>query len=468
VITTPDETSRSARSGWLGSPSAITRRAVRAIRGVAWLASLLFLCAPIGAPPSGASTAAEPIRWPDGTDTCSFENVEGIVLVSAHCSSMAGVDTTGPFVLDTGAGFLALDADLAHRLGLQDTAAAGPIRFASRPLPRLTIGGWSRDQIQQVLIFDADVARRVTDRAVLGLLGQQLVADRIAWIDYSERRLALIPATAPRESSSDIAESRAALTPALGVDAVPIRFRLLGDGKIVVHARVSRAANARALTLIVDTGSTKTVLFADSLATLVPESRRWRAIGGVSASTLFGDSGARMTRVPWMRVADARDPQDAGRGPTAAELEDADVAVLGGEIERVLAADIGEPVHGLLGYSFLRHYRVAIDFPRRVLWLDPRVDDADERAYEYCHVGVQIERRGAEVVVAGVLDGSPAARAGIRVDDVLATVNGAPVTSRDVIETTRALEGPPGSRVELTLRRAGVERQYRLTRKRLL
>ena len=468
----------------------------RRVRYGEWLATVLIIGVAIVtvAPPLAADSRAIrgpvsiPTSWPDGTDTCSFENVEGIVLVRAQCSSTAGVDTVGPFVLDTGAGFLALDGDLAYRLGLESHAGSDSIRFAAHPLPRLQIGRWVRDQVQPVLIFDAEVARRVTDRPVLGLVGEQLVADRIVWIDYQAGRLAFIPSTAAREPARDIADSRAALGSTLGERAAPIRFRLLGDGKIVVRASVTRSSGARPLTLILDTGSTKTVLFADSLMTLAPRSRRWKAIAGVSAPTLFGDAGARMARVPWMRIEDARDPHEAEPGaglasaattsaPSAttsvspgatAELEDTDAALLDGELERVLAADIGEPVHGLLGYSFLRHYRVAIDLPRRVLWLDPRADDADERPFEYCHVGVQLERRGAEVVVAGVLDGSPAARAGIRVGDVLVALDGILAAPRDVIETTRALEGPPGTRVMLTLRRGEVEREYRLTRKRLL
>lgn len=394
---------------------------------------------------------------------------------------MAGVDTTGPFVLDTGAGYLALDADLAQRLGLQDSASAEPIRYAARALPRLAIGRWTRDHVQPVLLFDAEVARRVTDRPVLGLLGQQLVADRVVWIDYQDEHVAFLPAKPTRDPSSEIADSRGELGAALSEHAAPIRFRLLGDGKIVVRARVTRSADARPLTLILDTGSTKTVLFADSLAARSPESRHWKAIAGVSAPTLFGDAAARMARVPWLGIEDARAPHDAAGVPAAephdthdaprvpaAEQRNSDAALLDGDLQRVLTADIGEPVHGLLGYSFLRHYHVAIDFPRRVLWLDPLPEDVEERPYEYCHVGVQLERRGAEVVVAGVLDGSPAARAGIRVEDVLVTLNGAAVAQRDVIETTRALEGAPGSHVKLTLRRGGVTREYRLTRKRLL
>jgi hypothetical protein len=447
------------------------------------------------AAPALASSAHIPVAWPEGTDTCSFENVEGIVIVRAECSTMAGVDTAGPFVLDTGAGCLALDADLAQRLGLQDSASAEPIGYAARALPRLTIGRWTRDQVQPVLLFDAEVARRVTDRPVLGLLGQQLVADRVVWIDYQDEQLAFLPAKPTRNPSSDIADSRAELGASLSEHAAPIRFRLLGDGKIVVQARVTRSADARPLTLIMDTGSTKTVLFADSLAARSPESRRWKAIAGVSAPTLFGDAAARMARVPWLRIEDARDTRDAAGAPAAgpqdahdapgapaaahqdtrnapntpvAEQRDGDAALLDGELQKVLTADIGEPVHGLLGYSFLRHYHVAIDFPRRVLWLDPLPEDVEERPYEYCHVGIQLERRGAEMVVAGVLDGSPAARAGIRVEDVLVTLEGDAVAQRDVIETTRALEGAPGSHVTLTLRRGGVTREYRLTRKKLL
>jgi predicted aspartyl protease len=486
----------------------LASRALAAVFAALTLAPLFAAMVFAGPPPSASSALTRlqspAITWPSGTDTCSFENVEGIVIVRAECSTMAGADTIGPFVLDTGAGYLALDAGLAHWLGLEDSAGADPIRYATRALPRLKIGDWTRDQVQPVLLFDADVARRVTDRPVLGLLGQQLVADRVVWIDYQDERLAFLPAEPARDASSDITDSRAALGITLDEHAAPIRFRLLGDGKVVVRGRVGRA-DARPLTLIVDTGSTKTVLFADSLAAHAPESRHWKAVAGVSAPTLFGDAAARMARVPWLRLEDARDPRDAasesagepvagerhgapanGRrdasdsgggvsapasqrdGAPIAELHDSDAALLDGQLQRILAADIGEPVHGLLGYSFLRHFHVAIDFPRRVLWLDPLPEDVDERPYEYCHVGLQLERRGADVVVAGVLDGSPAARAGIRVGDVLVSLDGDAVARRDVIETTRALEGAPGTHVTVTLRHGGVTREYRLTRKRLL
>ncbi|MFI5371782.1 MAG: PDZ domain-containing protein [Candidatus Eisenbacteria bacterium] len=399
------------------------------------------------------------------------------------------MDTLGSFVLDTGAGYLALDASLARRLDLTDSIASEPVGLADRPLARLAFGNWSQDRIQPVMTFDAGVARRVADRPVLGLLGQSLYRDRAVLIDYQGRRLAFMPSAPPGDSLADVELSRAALGDALSERAAAIRFRLLGDGKVVVRAAVD-GSEAASLTLIVDTGSSKTALFHGPLAAAAPQSRHWRTIGGVTAPTLLGDASARIARVPRLLVVDARgvsrrssgqatDGTPAGgsrgvgdaKGRTpgdAAEQRDVDAVVIDGDLERVLSADVGEPVHGLLGYSFLRHYRVTIDYPRRVLWLDPLPRETDDRPYEYCHVGLQLERRESSVVVTGVLDGSPAERAGIRVGDVLVALDDGTVAERDLIETIRSLEGPPGSRVTLTLRRGAVETRYRLTRKRLL
>ena len=41
-----------------------------------------------------------------------------------------------------------------------------------------------------------------------------------------------------------------------------------------------------------------------------------------------------------------------------------DAAVIGGDLPGLLEAAVREPVDGLLGYSFLKHFRVAMDYPR--------------------------------------------------------------------------------------------------------
>src|SRR5262247_2952873 len=66
--------------------------------------------------------AATDTTWPEGTQRIRFENLEGMVLIEMTLRGTGGRDTTGLFVLDTGAGFLALDHDLATGLGIADSA----------------------------------------------------------------------------------------------------------------------------------------------------------------------------------------------------------------------------------------------------------------------------------------------------------------------------------------------------------
>src|SRR5262245_49899424 len=64
---------------------------------------------PSSTPRSTSSRPAPPpdqIRWPEGTTRVPFEDVEGVSLLEATATGVSGRDTTGAFVLDTGAGFI--------------------------------------------------------------------------------------------------------------------------------------------------------------------------------------------------------------------------------------------------------------------------------------------------------------------------------------------------------------------------
>ena len=144
-----------------------------------------------------------------------------------------------------------------------------------------------------------------------------------------------------------------------------------------------------------------------------------------------------------------------------------DAAVLGGGLPG-LEAVVGGPVDGLLGYSFLKHFRVALDYPRELLWLDPNQGGVPDRAEEYCQPGVQLETVGGSVRVTAVAAGSPAARAGVRAGDELVELDGEPVAGRDLVTVARSLEGRPGSWVSLRLRRGPREWIRRVARACLL
>ena len=244
--------------------------------------------------------------------------------------------------------------------------------------------------------------------------------------------------------------------------AVPVRFTLVGDGKILVHGALSDPRPPHysgRLNLLVDTGATKCVLFEDALAPRVSHADAWPALRGLSAPTLIGAAEARIVRVPVIEL-------EAAGGPL--RLKDVDAGVIRSELGQVLSRVTHETIHGLVGYSFLKRFRVVVDYPHRVLWLDPIPGYRDDRPLEYCHVGLQLERQAGAVIVTGVATDSPAARAGIARGDEVVALEGTAARSLDLITLTRRMEGEPGSTLTLVIRRGGVEHTYRLVRRRLL
>jgi len=111
---------------------------------------------------------------------------------------------------------------------------------------------------------------------------------------------------------------------------------------------------------------------------------------------------------------------------------------------------------------------VLIDYPARVLWLDPVIEGWNDRPFEYTHVGIQIERAEEGLQVRGIAVGSPAEAAGIEKGDMLIAVDGASLEDLDLVAVTKLLEGREGTTVRLELRRGTKVQTYRLTRRRLL
>lgn len=412
-----------------------------------------------------------------------FENLEGMILFGMKLTGMSDRDTSGLFVFDTGAGYLALDLPLARHLGLADSLdRPAAVDLAPRPLPRLQLGDWTIHQVQPVLTVDAEVVRRVTDRPVLGLIGHAPLRDHAIWIDYQRGLAALVPVdskitqdserlddpTVGTRSAEGLKRSRERMNPLLSPRARAVPFRLAGDGKIVVRGRVSDPqppSRSAPLELIVDTGATKSVLFEDALAGAVRHAERWRTLRGLLAPTLIGSAEARVAMIPEVEIESVA---AEGRAGPPLRLRNVDTGVIKSELSGVLSRVTRTRIHGLIGYSFLRHFRVVIDYPERILWLDPIPGGRDDRRFEYSHVGLQLERAEGGARIAAVARGSPAERAGIVPGDHLVALDGRPAAALDLIALARAMEGPPGSAVTLVTRRGAVERTHRLVRRRLL
>lgn len=464
------------------------------------LAVAFLLFCPARDPAKASNLSRNKALWKSNATVVPFENMEGIIMVRATLRSTGGRDTTGVLVLDTGAGYVALDAAFARAIGMENDEGpptgstanneVAAIGIADRPLPRLEIGGLQFDQMSPVLTIDGSIIRQVTDRPVFGLLGARPLTAFAVVVDYRQNELGLIPISdsdahdpnmvdrlhrsgaagekGPRATDSRanrdarIQLSQSALGDAIHGGAQPIAFRLRGDDKILVSVRVANPdaeSMSDTLTLIVDTGATKTALFGVALAERAPRFERWRTLRGLTAPTLVGSAEARIARLPVIEVL---------RDSANVSTTEIDAAIIESPLAPALSADVGEPVHGLLGYSFLRRFRVVIDYPHQVLWLESIPHTKDDRLYEYTHVGLQLERRGAALSVVGVATGSPAALAGIERADELVAIDDTPAAKLDVIGASRRLEGRAGTSVVLRVRRGDAVRTLRLQRRRLL
>ncbi|WP_437675586.1 S41 family peptidase [Sorangium sp. So ce131] len=71
-------------------------------------------------------------------------------------------------------------------------------------------------------------------------------------------------------------------------------------------------------------------------------------------------------------------------------------------------------------------------------------------------VGIEVDYKDDAITVIAPIEGSPAARAGIRAGDQIIAIDGRPVRGERLDKLVKIMRGPAGSRVKLTLRRQGV------------
>ncbi|MCI0573106.1 MAG: S41 family peptidase [Myxococcaceae bacterium] len=74
---------------------------------------------------------------------------------------------------------------------------------------------------------------------------------------------------------------------------------------------------------------------------------------------------------------------------------------------------------------------------------------------EYGGLGVELAKRGEDVVVVAPIDDTPAARAGLKPGDILLEVDGVSTRGMEVPSVLQLLHGPAGKKVLLTLMREG-------------
>jgi carboxyl-terminal processing protease len=85
---------------------------------------------------------------------------------------------------------------------------------------------------------------------------------------------------------------------------------------------------------------------------------------------------------------------------------------------------------------------------------------------QYSGVGIEVSMEDEQVVVVSPFDGSPAAAAGIRSGDVIATIDGVPVNTTTLADTIGRMRGKEGTSIKIGILRQGSTEPLEFTLKR--
>ncbi|HEV3048743.1 MAG TPA: aspartyl protease family protein [Longimicrobium sp.] len=334
------------------------------------------------------------------------------------------IGESGPmtFLLDSGAGRTVLDAPVVDSLGLRVTgqgravgaSGAVPVRVVANVPVRLggvelllpTAVAFPFAELEPALGMDADA-----------VVGHELFMRYVVQIDYAAGTLRLFdPATFVAPQAPWLP-----LTVRGNAAFVPVRIDV--DG---------RTLEAR---LRLDTGSGGAVTLTAPFV---------RAHGLASGTGLT--SGA-----SWGVGGRSREVNRVLERLTLGELAlQAPTATLSQDTAGVLSGSEGD---GLLGGEVLRRFTVTLDYGRGRMYLQPnaRLDEPFRRGL--AGMGIfALPPDFRTFRLTHVDEGSPAAAAGLRADDVIEAVDGRPAGEMD-LQQLRDLFRLPGTSYTLTIRR---------------
>src|ERR1700716_3946877 len=151
--------------------------------------------------------------------------------------------------------------------------------------------------------------------------------------------------------------------------------------------------------------------------------------------------------------------------PVRADLPWQDARMLADVLERV-KHDYVNPVddHQLL-QAAIRGMVASLDPYSAFLDGDEYDEVKISSSGQYSGIGIEVSMEDDEVVVSP-FDGSPAAAAGIRSGDIIATIDGIPVKTTTLTETIGRMRGKEGTTVKIGILREGSAEPLQFTVKR--
>ena len=346
-----------------------------------------------------------------------FELLNNHVFVAAHIDGHPL-----RLLIDTG-GVNLLSTQAARRIGLESLGAMetrGPgaqsVGSGFARVERLEIGGVALER-QLLRVIDLPGFDDVEGVPVDGVLGVELFQRLVVRIDYARRELLLADPATFAASSSEASH------------ALPITFFGHFPG---IAAELDGISGQFWL----DTGNRGGVVLLEPFVEANRLAERYPLSGATTIGWgIGGPVRGRLAR--------------GGRLALGGVHVDAPVLRLPDGHGGALAI---RHVAGNIGGEILRRFVVTFDYARRVVHLAPNADAG--RPFDVDRAGLWINRHAQGAIVAAVMADGPAARAGLRVDDVIVAVEGEPASALTLDALRRRLsEWPAGRRVALESRR---------------
>jgi predicted aspartyl protease len=251
------------------------------------------------------------------------------------------VNGRGPysFVMDTGATSTVVSNELADALALprgekQDgRGAAGKMTLVESRLPSLTVGHQTLGSLP-VSVTDLSFLGRAMGEQVDGALGHSFLRHFVMTLDYATNALTL------RRPLGDMER-------ALEEREIAFRSASAEDPLVVVPIFVNEKGP---YDFALDTGASRTVISLELAAEFGLATEK------ISQMTAGGGNGT-VSRVQLSSLAIGAARQE-------------NLAAAASDFLTQLNAELGSRLHGIVGYDFLRHYRVTLDYPREALTLE--------------------------------------------------------------------------------------------------
>jgi predicted aspartyl protease len=123
---------------------------------------------------------------------------------------------------------------------------------------------------------------------------------------------------------------------------------------------------------------------------------------------------------------------------------------------------------GTVGFGFLKNFNIIIDFERRRVWFENWTGRVTDEEPGETGISATYSERHKGVVVARVSPESPADKAGVKVGDLLLSLDGADLHRESYRKMRQLLQGPVGSKVKLAVSRGGSLKRIEVERKLLV